>query len=131
MISVFSNIIKSGIIPHCKKLKPSEIIEALAKSPNASYSRFIIAGPEDEPLYMLKPAVIHWLEWVNTNILFRITPKIDPRTIGVRVRIATNMLNIFEMSGIIPKYICVTYHKRLVDNVNGIMSEVFTEDLPF
>lgn len=129
MISVFSNIVESGIIP--RNLKPSHIIKALAKSSNASVGRYIIAGPEDEPLYMLKPKAIQWLEWVNKNIFFQITPYVDPRMIGVRVRIATSMLNSIQEEGIIPKYICVTYHKRLIDNVKGIMSEVLTEDLPF
>lgn len=118
MFSVFSNI------------KPSEQIDLLRTCAGGSMTRILIAGPEDEPLYMLKPAVTSWLQWINNKILF-ILPDADLRTIGVRIRIATGMLNNIEKNGILPKDICIAYHDRLVENVNRWTGLILTEDLPF
>ena len=96
----------------------------------ALLTRVLIAGPEDEPLYMLKPQAIYWLQWINKKILFEL-PKIDYRTVGVRLRIATSMLNGLGESNVIPKDICIKYHERLVSNVNRLVGTIRIENLPF
>lgn len=121
MFSVFSNKIN---------LKPSERIRLAEKCAGGLLTRDLIAGPIDEPLYMLKPDVIEWLKWINKKILFSI-PKDNMYTIGVRIRIATGMLNNFQKDGTLPKEICLAYHERLVNNANRLVSLVNTEDLPF
>jgi hypothetical protein len=120
MFSVFSNT----------KKKPSDIIQTLKSCAGALYTRELIAGPEDEKLWMLKPRAVYWLKWVNKKILFEL-PNIDYRTVGVRLRIATSMLNGLEQDGIIPKDICIKYHDRLVNNVSRLVSSINTENLPF
>lgn len=122
MFSVFSNT----------KMKMSDQIRELQKCAGALFERVLIAGPEDEPLYMLK--IIPWLKWINSSILFKL-PTVkngkDAQWIGVRLRIATNMLNKIEQNGILSKEICLMYHERLTSNVRKILSEIYTEDLPF
>lgn len=121
MFSVFSNT----------NLKTSDQIRELHKCAGASFTRILIAGPEDEPLHMLK--ISPWLQWVNNRILFEL-PKIkdnNAQWVGVRIRIATNMLNKIEQEGILDKEICLKYHERLTSNVRKILGEIYTEDLPF
>lgn len=124
MFSIFSNIQK----------KPSEQICELKKCAGASLIRELVAGPEDEPLYMLKPEVISWLKWINSKILFelpRVSVSSDAQWIGVRVRIAANMLNKLEESKILSKDVCIKYHERLTSRIKGLLGEIYTEDLPF
>lgn len=120
MFSVFSNT----------KMKPSDQIKLLQQCAGALFTRELIAGPEDEPLWMLKPEASFWLTWINKKILYKL-PDIDYRTVGVRLRIATSMLNGLEQAGVIPKDISIQYHDRLVKNVNRLMGLINTEDLPF
>lgn len=121
MFSIFSN---------SNLKKPSEIIIEASKLGGAQYERTLLSGPEDEPLYMLQPDIIGWLMWVNRKILYEL-PKLDSRTIDVRIRIATSMLNKLVDKGSIPKNIAVTYHKRLTYRTRIILSAIWTEDLPF
>ena len=81
MFSIFSN---------SNLKKPSKIIIEASKLSGSQYERTLLSGPEDEPLYMLKPQVIDWLVWINKKILYEL-PKLDSRTIDVRIRIATSM----------------------------------------
>lgn len=124
MFSVFSN----------SKLKPSEQIEELHSWAGSNALRLLIAGPEDEPLYMLKPSVLPWLIWINNKILFEL-PKVKTANnsawIWVRIRIATSMLNNLEKNGILDKDVCILYHERLTSNVRQILNEIQVEDLPF
>lgn len=120
MFSVFSNINK----------KPSEQIRLFQNCAGANLTRFLIAGPEDESLYMLKPDALPWLMWINKKILY-VLPQLDVRTVAVRIRIATGMLNKLETSNIIPKDICIKYHSRLIKNTKELLSLIWTEDLPF
>lgn len=120
MISVFSD----------KKM--TDKIRSLQKCAGSNYTRVLLAGPSEEPLYMLKPQIINWLTWINTHILFEL-PKVktqkDAQWVGVRVRIATNMLN--KCEGVISKEMCNVYHKRLTENIRKILGEIYIEDLPF
>ena len=53
------------------------------------------------------------------------------KTIAVRIRIATNMLNKLEEEGVLSKEICTKYHERFTSNVRQILEDIYTEDLPF
>ncbi len=66
MFSVFSNT-----------KKPSEIIRELSLCAGSNLNRLLFSGPEDEPLYILKPEVLNYpvnkeglniIEWANKNI---------------------------------------------------------------
>ena len=68
MFSVFSNT-----------KKPSEIIRELSLCAGSNLNRLLFSGPEDEPLYILKPEVLNYpvnkeglniIEWANKNILY-------------------------------------------------------------
>ena len=125
MFSVFSNT----------KKKPSEQIREFQNCAGGVYTRLLFAGPEDEPLYILKPKAIDLLLWVNRKILFEL-PKIkepikNAQWIGVRIRIATNMLNKLEEEGILTKEVCIKYHERFISNLRRILGSIYTEDLPF
>lgn len=124
MLNVFSD----------SKLKMSEQIQALQKCAGSSHTRLLFAGSEDEPLYMLKPSILRILLYVNKAILFQL-PKAkkdsDTQWIGVRIRIATNMLNAQVTTGIITKEIAIMYHERLTSRIREILGRIYTEDLPF
>jgi len=123
MFSVFSNT-----------KKPSDKIRELQQCAGSDYNRTLLAGPQDEPLYMLKPEIQTWLKWINNKILYEL-PKVktakNTQWIGVRIRIATNMLNKIEQEGILSKEICIMYHERLTSNIRKILGDIYTEDLPF
>ena len=123
MLNVFSD----------SKLKMSEKIRELQKCAGSSYTQLLFAGEKSEPLYMLKPELINILKWINEKILFDApkTKNTDPIRTGVRIRIAINMLNKQVDSGNIPKDIAIAYHERLTTRMRKILSEIWTEDLPF
>lgn len=124
MLNVFSD----------SRLKPSEQILKLQECAGSLYERELFAGPECEPLYMLKPGMIDILEWVNRKILFEL-PRIkilgDSKWVEVRIRIATSMLNKQVDAGIIEKTTAIIYHERLTSRVRQILGQIWTEDLPF
>ena len=123
MFSVFS-----------KNMKMSDQIRELQTHAGKDFERFLLAGPEDEPLYMLKPKVIDILKWANQKILYELPKTKDgkpPTWVGVRLRIATNMLNKEVDSGILTKETAIAYHERLTSRVRKILGEIYTEDLPF
>ena len=71
--------------------------------------------------------LIVWLKWVNKNICQQLYTDTYITT-GVKVRIATGMLNkirsLTDMEGI-------TIHKNHVDNLKKISIEIDLERLPF
>lgn len=110
------------------KEKPSHWLQQKHLCAGSEFDRTLLAGPNDEPLYMLKPKAIYVLRWINRKILFPL-PHLDYRTVDVRIRIATGMLN--KLEGIIPKDVLIAYHMRLTTRVREIRRELWTEDLPF
>lgn len=132
MFSVFSNT-----------KKPSEIIRELSLCAGSNLNRLLFSGPEDEPLYILKPEVLNYpinkeglniIEWANKNILYEL-PKvksyINYNFIGVRIRIFSNMLNKLMEKNILSKDICIMYHQRLILRVKEILGKIYIEELPF
>lgn len=132
MFSVFSNT-----------KKPSEIIRELSLCAGSSLNRLLFSGPEDEPLYILKPEVLNYpvnkeglniIEWTNKNILYEL-PKVKSYVnysfIDVRIRIFSNMLNKLMEKNILSKDICIMYHQRLILRVKEILGKIYVEELPF
>lgn len=132
MFSVFSNT-----------KKPSEIIRELSLCAGSSLNRLLFSGPEDEPLYILKPEVLNYpvnkeglniIEWTNKNILYEL-PKVKSYVnysfIDVRIRIFSNMLNKLMEENILSKDICIMYHQRLILRVKEILGKIYVEELPF
>ena len=123
MLNVFSD-----------NLKPSDKIRLAKMCAGSELDRTLFAGSEDEPLYILKPKAIDLLRWVNRKILFEL-PKVktftDSQWVGVRIRIATNMLNKLEAEGVLTKTVCTEYHMRMTSRVREILGDILTEDLPF
>ena len=127
MFSVFSNT-----------KKVSDQIRDLKNCAGSEFQRILLAGPDDEPLYILKPKAIYVLTWINRKILYEL-PKVkecinshkDTQWVWVRVRVATAMLNKLAEEGILDKDINIEYHKRLIKNVRKILDEIYVEDLPF
>ena len=126
MFSVFSNT-----------KKPSEIIRELSLCAGSNLNRLLFLGPEDEPLYILKPEVLNYpvnkeglniIEWVNKNILYEL-PKVKNYVsysfIGVRIRIFSNMLNKLMEKNILSKDICIMYHQRLILRVKEILGKIY------
>lgn len=132
MFSVFSNT-----------KKPSEIIRELSLCAGSNLNRLLFLGPEDEPLYILKPEVLNYpvnkeglniIEWANKNILYEL-PKVKSYVnysfIDVRIRIFSNMLNKLMEKNILSKDICIMYHQRLILRVKEILGKIYVEELPF
>lgn len=132
MFSVFSNT-----------KKPSEIIRELSLCAGSNLNRLLFSGPEDEPLYILKPEVLNYpinkeglniIEWANKNILYEL-PKVKSYVnysfIDVRIRIFSNMLNKLMEKNILSKDICIMYHQRLILRVKEILGKIYIEELPF
>ena len=70
------------------------------------------------------------LRWVNKKIVL-ILDIADYRTIGVRMRIATGMLNKLTNDGLISTKLSMRIHDNFVTTINGELREINTEDLPF
>jgi hypothetical protein len=70
------------------------------------------------------------VRWVNKTIVLQLGI-ITYETIGVRLRIATGMLNKLIYEGRIPKKTGMLIHLTLVSNLNREISAITTQDLPF
>ncbi len=70
------------------------------------------------------------LVWVNKKIVL-LLGLADYRTIGVRMRIATGLLNKLVYDGRLSAKLSSRIHHNFVTTINGELSEINTEDLPF
>lgn len=127
-MSIFSIIQDAHLVQNAEQLKPSKQIKELAKTAGIEYNRILVCGSKDEPLYMLKPQCQKTLQWINKNILLKL-PNDNLTTVGVKLRIATGMLNKLEV--VLGKDIVNLMHKRLVDRVKEAHQAIQVEDLPF
>lgn len=93
---------------------------------------FMLDDDEDEILYEIwRNKRLHdVLVWVNKKITLTLGIA-DYRTIGVRMRIATGMLNKLMYEGIISEKLNTKIHDNFVTTINGEFSAIETEDLPF
>jgi len=70
------------------------------------------------------------LIWVNKKIILVLDIS-DYRTIGVRMRIATGMINKLVYEGKLSQKLGTRIHNNFINIINGEFSAIATEDLPF
>lgn len=87
---------------------------------------------DDEILYEIwrNEDLHNILVWVNKKIVL-LLGLADYRTIGVRMRIATGLLNKLVYDGRLSAKLNSRIHRNFVTTINGELSEINTEDLPF
>ena len=122
MFNVFSEFCLPGL----------SVKETLSKRSRLAGNKYdyTLFFAEDEPRWLMKPEAEHVLIWINNKILYQLLD-MDYITMGVRLRIATNMLNKLTQQNIISKDISILYHDRFIERIKGIYSAAMTEDLPF
>ena len=87
---------------------------------------------DDEILYEIwRNEYLHdILVWINKKIVILLDIA-DYRTIGVRMRIATGRLNKLVYEGKLSEKLNRKIHHNFVTTINGEISAINTEDLPF
>ena len=87
---------------------------------------------DDEILYEIwrNDDLHNILVWVNKKIVL-LLGLADYRTIGVRMRIATGLLNKLVYDGRLSAKLSSKIHHNFVTTINGELSAINTEDLPF
>ena len=141
MYSVFSNYLEPLGVTICEETKPSEIYNQLRIAYNQGVkgilesTRLVTSGREDED-YEIINAVwsnedLHKIiRWINRNITL-IIGIADYRTIDVRIRIATNMMDKLVDNGSLSSTLSVVMFGNLISNVRQELGIINTEDLPF
>lgn len=146
MISVFSNYLEplreAGLIYLTDNPKPSEIYNQLRIAYNQGAegiectTRMVAPISDDEDNYDIIYAIWSnrnletWLTWVNRKITLQIGLQ-SYQTLGVRLRIATSMLNLMVQTGEISDKIAQKIHYYLCNNVRDENDLIINEDLPF
>lgn len=141
MNSVFSDY--EPIMANCtQETKPSEIYNQLRIAYNQGVKgiieceRIFVPQNEDEIDYDILYEIwrnerLHGiLTWVNEKIVL-VLGLADYRTIGVRMRIATAMLNKIVYEGHLSEKIADRIHHNLISSLNREISAISTQDLPF
>ena len=145
-MSVFSKYLepyrRANLICLTDDPKPSEIYAALRIAYNQGSvgvehtTRMIAPITDDEDNYDVIDAVWSnerlqtWLSWVNRKITLQIGLQ-NYQTLGVRLRIATTMLNGLVQQGDVSDKIAQKIHYYLCNNVRNEISLVVNEELPF
>lgn len=141
MYSVFSNYLEPLGVAICEETKPSEIYNQLRIAYNQGVkgilesTRLVTSGREDED-YEIINAVwsnedLHKIiQWINKKITL-IIGIADYRTIDVRMRIATNMMDKLVDDGSLSSTLSVVMFGNLISNVRQELGIINTEDLPF
>lgn len=141
MYSVFSNYLEPLGVTICEETKPSEIYNQLRIAYNQGVkgilesTRLVTSGREDEN-YEIINAIwsnedLHKIiRWINRNITL-IIGIADYRTIDVRMRIATNMMDKLVDNGSLSSTLSVVMFGNLISNVRQELGIINTEDLPF
>ena len=138
--SVFTNYLspyyETGLLPEVEK--PSEVYDQLRIAYNQgaigvlNTTRLIAPFTEDEDNYDIIDEVwknedlLAWLQWVNRRITLCIGIE-SYQTLGVRIRIAQNMLDKIE----IPQKISMKIRFYLCNNTLDESALVINENLPF
>lgn len=76
---------------------------------------------------MPNPDLIRWIMWVNKHVCHKLTVD-NYITTGVKLRIATGMLNKLESLTDLEK---IQIHSNLVLNIKKEQNAIVLEDLPF
>jgi hypothetical protein len=137
--SVFSNY---SPLPGVKlvNMKPTDVYDKLRSIYNQG-AEYLLNNVEmfaqhdetdDDVIYeiCINPDLRRIVRWVNKTIVLQLGI-ITYETIGVRLRIATGMLNKLIYEGRIPKKTGMLIHLTLVSNLNREISAITTQDLPF
>lgn len=137
--SVFSNY---SPLPGVKlvNMKPTEVYDELRSIYNQG-AEYLLNNvemfaqhdeTEDDVIYeiCINPDLRRIVKWVNKKIVLQLGI-ITYETIGVRLRIATGMLNKLIHEERIPRKTGMLIHLTLVSNLNREISAITTQDLPF
>lgn len=73
----------------------------------------------------LSPRIRKVEAWITNKIVLQ--PSLSPKTVEVRLRIATNMLNSLD----IDKRLAMEMHYGFVTNIKGLFLDLLNEELPF
>lgn len=143
MISVYSNyldpLINAGIVNLTKNPKFSEVYDQLRNAYNQGVKGILnntrmissIAGSEDYYCIIWQhERCVKWLQWVNEKVTLCIG-KEDYRTLSVRLRIATAMLNNLVNDHLIKTTDAIDIHLNLAENLERETISLVNEDLPF
>lgn len=141
-MTVFSDIIKQRYA-WCRsaaertKHLPSEYSLRLAlteTSKHTDYGEPHVFIAEDTPKDLadailtarcLSPRIRKVEAWITNKIVLQ--PSLSPKTVEVRLRIATNMLNSLD----IDKRLATEMHYGFVTNIKGLFLDLLNEELPF
>lgn len=139
MISIFSNYLAP--LYGESEQKPSKVYAQMRIAYNQGARgilnnvRMISVGNDDDDYDIICESFGNedfkrWIQWVNKKITLVIGIE-DYRTIDVRIRIATNMLNKIVWNYPEFKKLAYKIHFNLITNIRREMSAINTEDLPF
>lgn len=146
MTSVFTNYLSpyydEGLLPQVDQSCVSQIFEQMRIAYNQGApgildtTRMVASFTEDEDDYDIvyaiwdSPQLKQWLEWVNAKITLQIGLQ-NYQTLGVRLRIATSLLNNLVKSDVVSIPIAARIHNHLCDNVWNENNLIINADLPF
>lgn len=68
--------------------------------------------------------------WITNNI-FVILNDLHPKTLGVRIRIATGMMNKLVNEGKLSRELAILFHEGFVENLGKVGYDLNVEQLPF
>ena len=140
--SVFSNYLDAIGVEIGTNTKPSEVYDQLRIAYNQGVKgiieceRIFVPQNGDEVDYDILYEI--WqnerlhdiLIWVNKKIVLSLGIA-DYRTIGVRIRIATGMLNKIVYEGHLSQKIADRVYGNFISSLNREISAINTQDLPF
>lgn len=140
--SVFSNYLDAIGVKTGTNTKPSEVYDQLRIAYNQGVKgiieceRIFVPQNEDEVDYDILYEI--WqnerlhdiLVWVNKKIILFLGIA-DYRTIGVRIRIATAMLNKIVYEGHLSEKLADRIHNNFISSLNREICAINTQDLPF
>ena len=144
--SVFTNYLSpyydEGLLPQVDQSDVAQIFKQMRIAYNQGApgildtTRMIASFTNDEDDYDIVyaiwdlPPLREWLQWVNRKITLQIgLQKVE--TIGVRLRIATSLLNNLVKNDIVSTSIAARMHNHLCDNVWNEIRLITNDGLPF
>ena len=145
MFSIFSNILRDRIRLTCQACdRRSHVVEEYKLSdtvdlitPGENIPHVIIPYDETEDWtdkilyeYCKNQSLRKVTQFVVDKILVE-CDKMDYKTRNVRIRIFTGMLNKLVDSGHLDKTMAIKIHIGTIKNIKGLLSDLWTEDLPF
>lgn len=145
MFSIFSNILRDRIRLICQacdrrshtveEYKLSDTVDLI--TPGDNIPHVIIPYDETEDWtdkilyeYCKNQSLRKVTQFVVDKILVD-CDKMDYKTRNVRIRIFTGMLNKLVDSGNLDKTTAIKIHIGTIKNIRDLMSDLWTEDLPF